>query len=178
VDQRKASPLGLSGGAVGSMRRGAPADAGLPDATQHRSGVVIDSDHLAAYAHLCGYTVTNTLPPTYPQVLAFPLTMSVLTGPDFPFPAMGMVHVAEEITVHRAPAVDDVLDFSVHTENLRPHRRGRQFDMVTTVMVSGVEIWQGRSTYLRREDTSATTSPADDSPELPQDTPETTLNAQ
>src|SRR5690625_2227670 len=106
------STLGLYGRAVGSMLRRTPTDAGLPDATQHRSGVVIDPDHLATYAHVCGFTVTNTLPPTYPQVLAFPLTMSVLTSADFPLPAVGLVHVAEEITVHRAPTVDDVLDIA------------------------------------------------------------------
>lgn len=144
--------------AARSMLRRHPADAALPDVIEARPQVHIDPDHLAAYAHVCGFTLTNTLPPTYPQVLAFPLAMAVMTGPDFPLPVVGSVHIEEEITASRAPTVDDVLDLVVRPENLRAHRRGRQFDMITTASVDGVEIWRSRSTYLRRESTTHRTS--------------------
>lgn len=159
---------GLYAGAVRSMLRRHPADAPLPDVVETRHGVMIDPAHLAAYAHVCRYAVTNTLPPTYPHVLAFPLSMAVMTGPDFPLPVIGSVHVEEEITVTRAPTVDDVLDLAVRPENLRPHRRGRQFDLVTTATADGAEMWRSRSTYLRRgESASSPPSPEGSSSEVP-----------
>ena len=149
------SPVRLYAGALRSMLRRPRADAPLPDVVETLPRVAIDPQHLAAYAHVCGYTVTNTVPPTYPHVLAFPLAMAVMTGPDFPLPVVGSVHIEEEITVTRAPVVDDVLKLAVHPENLRPHRRGRQFDLVTIASANGSELWRSRSTYLRRESTSA-----------------------
>ena len=52
-----------------------------------------------AYAHVCGFTLRDELPPTYPHVLAFPLHMALLARA--PFSAVGVVHIANRITQHR-----------------------------------------------------------------------------
>lgn len=139
--------------ALGALaRRGARGEA-LPATTLVLRGVTVDRDHLAAYDRVCGFRLADTLPATCPHILAFPLAMRLMSGPDFPFPVVGMVHVANRITVHRPIDAGERLDLSVHAEHLRPHERGRQLDVVAVATVDGTEVWRGVSTYLRRERT-------------------------
>jgi hypothetical protein len=124
--------------------------ADLPGGALSRDGVTIDRDHLARYDRVCGFRLTDTLPATYPHVLAFPLAMDLMSAPGFPFPVVGVVHVNNRITVHRPLSADETLDFAVHAENLRPHDRGRQFDVVATATAGGEDVWTGVSTYLSK----------------------------
>ena len=125
----------------------------LPDLTLHRKDVAIDTDHVAAYAGVCGFEPSQTLPFTYPHMLAFPLHMGIMTDSSFPFPAIGTVHLANRITQHRTISPHERLDVSASAVNLRPHAKGRVFDLVTTVTTSGSgageTVWESTSTYLR-----------------------------
>lgn len=110
----------------------------------------VDPAHVARYAKACGFRVRDELPITYPHVLGFELQLRLMTGPGFPFPPAGLVHVANRITQHRPLAVSEPLSLHVALANLRPHERGQQFDVVTAVSVDGEEAWVDVSTYLRR----------------------------
>jgi acyl dehydratase len=112
--------------------------------------VTIDRDHLARYAGTCGFPLTDTVPVTYPHLLAFPLRLRLMAGRDFPFPMIGLVHLANRITQYRPVATEELLELRVHATDLRPHRRGWQFDMVTVGVVNGREVWHDTSTYLRK----------------------------
>jgi len=125
----------------------------LPDTELVLRGVAVDRAHLAAYDRVCGFRLADTLPPTYPHVLAFPLAMALMTRPEFPFPMVGIVHVANRITVHRPIDAAERLDLSVRATGLRPHDRGRQLDVLASATVEGEEVWRGVSTYLHRERT-------------------------
>lgn len=129
------------------------AGAELPDTELVLRGVPVDVPRLAEYARVCGFRLSGTLPATYPHVLAFPLALSLMTGPDFPFPAAGVVHVANRITQHRPLPVDTRLDLAVRAEDLRAHERGRQVDLVSEARVDGEPVWREVSTYLHRERT-------------------------
>ena len=89
------------------------------------------------------------LPLTYPHMLAFPLHMGIMTDGSFPFPAIGTVHLANTITQHRPIAPTERLDVSATARNLRPHPKGRVFDLVTTVTSGGETVWESTSEYLR-----------------------------
>ena len=93
----------------------------------------VDRDALAAYAHVTGFTLRDELPPTYPHVLAFPLHMALLARA--PFSAVGVVHIANRITQHRPLRFGEELSLQVSVSALRPHRRGRAFDLLTEVRV-------------------------------------------
>ena len=121
----------------------------LPDERRERE-VAIDRDHLAEYARVCGFRLGDRLPATYPHVLAFPLSMDIMTSRRFPFPLLGLVHVANRIEQRRPLTAEEALAITVWTEDLRPHRRGRQFDVVAEARAGGELAWVGRSTYLRR----------------------------
>ena len=121
----------------------------LPDLTLHRKGVAIDRDHVAAYAEVCGFEPSQTLPFTYPHMLAFPLHMGIMTDSSFPFPAIGTVHVGNTIRQSRPISPAEELDVSATAVNLRPHPKGRVFDLVTTVSSDGEAVWESTSNYLR-----------------------------
>jgi len=127
-----------------------PSGDSLPDTELVRTGVVVDPAHLAAYNTVCGFRLSDELPATYPHMLAFPLQMALMTEPGFPFPLLGMVHVANRITQHRALRVSEPLAVRVRAENLRPHEKGRQFDVVSEAQVGDETVWTDVSTYLRR----------------------------
>jgi acyl dehydratase len=110
----------------------------------------VDRGHLAAYDRVCGFRLRDRLPPTYPHILAFPLAIELLTGP-FPFSPLGLVHVANRIEQRRPLHAGDRLDLRVRAEALRPHERGRQFDVVAEASVGDELAWLERSTYLHRE---------------------------
>ena len=129
----------------------------LPDLTLHRKDVTIDPAHVAAYAEVCGFEPSQTVPFTYPHMLAFPLHMGIMTDGSFPFPAIGTVHVGNSITQHRPIAPEETLDVSASAVNLRPHPKGKVFDLVTTVTSAGETVWESTSIYLRvgKKDDSA-----------------------
>lgn len=137
----------------------------LPDLTVTRSGVRVDPEHLAAYDRVCGFRLGDALPATYPHVVAFDPAMELMTARAFPFPVIGLVHVANRIEVLRPLTADDRLDLSVRAVDLRAHPRGRQFDIEATVTAGGEPAWRSLSTYLRREPGGQPTR--GDEPDLP-----------
>ena len=128
----------------------------LPDITLELPEATIDRDHLASYVDVCGFRHSDVLPVTYPHVLAFPLAVSIMVDPSFPFALPGLVHVANRITQKRALRADERLSLRVSAADLREHPRGRRFDMLTEASVNGDPVWTESSTYLHR----ATPSPA------------------
>jgi acyl dehydratase len=137
---------------------------GLPESSLPESSldaeVTVDPAHLARYGRVCGFGVRDELPVTYPHVLGFGLQIRLMTARGFPFPLPGLVHVANRITRHRPLTVSEPLSLHVALANLRPHERGQQFDVVTTVSVDGEETWVDVSTYLRRGGGEPTGRPA------------------
>ncbi len=135
-----------------SLRRSRPAT--LPEETLVVRAVRGTVAHLSAYNRVCGFRLGDRLPITYPHVLAFPLAMRLMTDPDFPFPAAGTVHIGNALWQRRPLLIDEPIDLSIRAIDLRPHDRGRQFDLVTTATVDGEDVWRDTSTYLRRESRS------------------------
>jgi len=129
----------------------------LPDLTLTRPDLAIDPGHVAAYAEVCGFPARQHLPLTYPHMLAFPLHMGIMTDGSFPFPAIGTVHVGNAITQHRPVSPQEKVDVSASAVNLRPHPKGKVFDLVTTVTSAGETVWESTSVYLRvgKKDDSA-----------------------
>jgi acyl dehydratase len=144
----RAAVTGIPGlSSIPGIRRNASA---LPKLVVRRRGQSIDLDRLISYSRLCGFGLKATVPVTYPHVLAFGLHLTLLTDSRFPFPALGLVHVHNSITQHRPLLTSERLDLEVRATNLRPHRRGRQFDVVTTATVAGSMVWEELTTLLRR----------------------------
>jgi acyl dehydratase len=113
-------------------------------------GVRADSADVAAYAKVCGFALRDSLPVTYPHVLAFPLHMAVMADGAFPFGAVGLVHVENRIEQHRRIGSDEKLAIRVRPTALAPHAKGQTFSLLTEVSVDGEKVWESTSTMLRR----------------------------
>ncbi|MBX7431760.1 dehydratase [Mycobacterium sp. Y57] len=131
----------------------------LPDRTLTVGELPIDADNVAAYANVTGLRFGDTLPLTYPFALTFPTVMSLVTSFDFPFAAMGSVHVENHITRYRPIAVTDTVGVAVHAENLREHRKGLLVDIVTDVSVGNDTAWHQVTTFLHQQRTSLSGEP-------------------
>ncbi len=131
----------------------------LPNRTVTVEELPIDHTNVAAYASVTGLRYGNNVPLTYPFALTFPSVMALVTGFDFPFAAMGSVHLENHITQYRPIAVTDTVGVRVHAENLREHRKGLLVDLVTDVSVGNDTAWHQVTTFLHQQRTSLSDEP-------------------
>lgn len=131
----------------------------LPTRTVTIDELPIDQTNVAEYAAVTGLRYGNNVPLTYPFALTFPTMMSLVTGFDFPFAAMGSVHLENHITQYRPIAVTDTVGVHVHAENLREHRKGLLVDLVTEVSVGNDTAWHQVTTFLHQQRTSLSGEP-------------------
>lgn len=108
------------------------------------------TEQVAAYARVCGFGLRDHLPPTYPHVLAFPLHMAVMADGSFPFGAVGLVHIENQIVQQRPIGLDEELTIKVKPTKLQPHSKGRTFSLQTKVKAGNRIVWESTSTMLRR----------------------------
>src|SRR3954447_22189421 len=113
-------------------------------------GVSAEPADVAAYARVCGFALRDTLPPTYPHMLAFPLHMAVMSDGSFPFGAVGLVHVENSIAQKRPIGIDEEMTIRVRPTKLQRHPKGKTFSLETEVLVDGKVVWESTSTMLRR----------------------------
>ncbi len=123
----------------------------IPELDLILPGLRPNPDAVAAYAKVCGFSLRDHLPPTYPHVLAFPLHMAVMADSRFPFGAVGLVHIENRIVQHRRIGLDEELKLQVHPTKLEPHPRGQTFTLVTEAWAGRQKAWEEVSTMLRRD---------------------------
>jgi len=112
--------------------------------------VAIDGDRLAQYRAVCGFGPSGPIPATFLHMPAFPLHMALMSDERFPFSAVGLVHVENEIEQLRPLDPRERLNLTVRAGALEPHPRGRTFSIFTDAHVDGEPVWRERSTMLRR----------------------------
>lgn len=122
----------------------------IPERTIEQPGIQVTPERLADFCRVTEFSLRDTLPPIYFNVLAFPLHMSLITAGDFPFPAIGLVHVENTIVQHRPVRVSEPLSLSVSATAIEPHPKGRQFGVVTEARVGDELVASADSKYLRR----------------------------
>lgn len=131
----------------------------LPDRTVTITDLAINPANVSEYAAVTGLRFGDTVPLTYPFALTFPSVMSLVSGFDFPFAAMGSVHVENHVTQYRPIAVTDTVGVKVHAENLREHRKGLLVDLITDISVGNEVAWHQVTTFLHQQRTSLSDEP-------------------
>jgi acyl dehydratase len=135
------------------------------------TGVSAQPEDVAAYAKVCGFALRDTLPPTYPHMLAFPLHMAVMSDGRFPFGAVGLVHVSNSIVQKRPIGIAEEMTIRVRPTKLQPHPKGKTFSLETEVLVDGKVVWESVSTMLRRGKENKGVKGEKGFESLPEDTP-------
>ncbi|WP_182523640.1 MaoC/PaaZ C-terminal domain-containing protein [Nocardioides dongkuii] len=129
-----------------------------------RPPVTVERAHVERYAEVCGFPSRDTVPVTYPHLLAFPLHMAIMSDQAFPAPAIGTVHVENSVTAHRRIGVGETLEVSVAVGAPAPHPKGTAYSFVTEVTAEGEPVWESTSTYLRRVSTGSTNERSESAP--------------
>ena len=125
-------------------------------------GVRLERERVAAYARVCGSGVGETVPVTYPHVLAFAAQVHLMVTQPFP-PLLGLVHVRQRVAAHAPLPVGESVDVRVWADRPLGHPRGLTVDLHARLRrADGALAWSGTSRYLRRGPTPAgLTAPED-----------------
>ena len=143
------SPLSLNLGALRfNTKRKGVVDA-LPQVTYVRPHVVVDAKRVAAYSKVCGYGRAHGVPLLFLHTEAFPLAMMLFGSKRFPWPAMGIVHLANSATLHQRVRVGDDLRIEMQTGELFKHDKGQVFTLHARALRDGELVWESTWTLLR-----------------------------
>ena len=132
----------------GVIKRGRPAQ--LPALRLVRPAAPLEPAAIERYARVCGFIPEHGVPLTFPHLLAFPLHLLMLTDPAFPWPALGLVHLANHVRMRRPLAYNEVLRVEVEFGALLRHDKGQAFVLHTRLYRRGEAVWDGDSVYLKR----------------------------
>ncbi|MBZ2188581.1 acyl dehydratase [Alcanivorax sp. JB21] len=122
----------------------------LPAIGVRLNDIVLDPKHLATYRKVCGFSADGYLPVTYPHLHAHPLFMSLILDKQFPFAAMGLVHVRNRITQYRRINEREQLDVECRFGELRQVEKGYEFSILTHISTAGELVWESESIMFRR----------------------------
>ena len=121
----------------------------LPSIAYRVRKVRIDAERARDFDHLMGGPATDLVHLGVLHVLAFPVSLALMARRDFPFPLLGLVHLRNQVLQHRPVKVGDLVDVECRVRDLRPHRKGRTFEAVSTILgEDGEIIATDVSTYL------------------------------
>ena len=149
-------PRSRGGGRGSGARTGARAESAgrgptLPSLAYRVRAVRIDAERARDFDHLMGGPATDLVHPGVLHVLAFPISLALMARRDFPFPLLGLVHLRNQVLQHRPVRVGELVDVECRVRDLRPHRKGRTFEAVSTILgADGEIIATDVSTYLVR----------------------------
>lgn len=143
------SPLALNLGALRSSTKRAGVVSALPEVTYVRPKVVVDGNKVAAYAKVCGFGPAHGVPMLFLHMEAFPLAMMLFGSKRFPWPAIGLVHLANSAILHQRIQADDAVRIEVQTGELFAHEKGQAFTLYARAYRDDVLVWESTWTLLR-----------------------------
>lgn len=121
----------------------------LPPVTLVRPEVVLDAEHIARYATVCGFSAQQGVPLIYPQLLTFPLVMAYVASEDCPWPALGTVHLANAIEQKQALHAGDAVRVELRNGVLSSHEKGQVFTLDLRILRDGELVWSATQSLLR-----------------------------
>ena len=137
----------------------------LPSIAYRVRAVRIDAERARDFDHLVGGPATDLVHPGVLHVLAFPVSLALMARRDFPFTLLGLVHLRNQVLQHRPVRVGELVDVECRVRDLRPHRKGRTFEAVSTILgQDGEIIATDVSTYLVRGGVPTAGEPSGSSP--------------
>ncbi len=128
-----------------------PVAGDIPSLDASLTGARTGTPDLHLYRRICGFPTSSQCPITWPHILVFPLHMRLLTDDAFPLPLLGLLHLRNSITQHRAISQGECLDLTCHLDNATDTDRGIEFDAITQAHVGNQLVWEEVSTFLFRK---------------------------
>ena len=130
-------------------RRGLSDPAAMPYIARELAAARMDADWLTAYRSCVGLAEGNdSLPPLALQIAVAPLHLAILADPKFPFRALGLVHLSQQVEQMRAISPAAAVDLLAYTTDARWEKRGISFGLVTEARLAGELVWRGTTRAL------------------------------
>jgi hypothetical protein len=146
--RRIPNPISLNLGTIRPGTRPVTVDV-LPQITYVRPKVVIEAKQVAAYARVCGFSKAHGVPMLFPHMQAFPLALMLFGNKSFPWPGIGLVHLANSAKLIKRINVGDELRYEVRTGELYAHDKGQVFTLHARALRAGDVVWESTWTLLR-----------------------------
>ena len=131
----------------------------LPVIERAARDVTLDAAWLARYGASVGAVADGTLPPLALQMAAAPLHLAMLADARFPFKALGLVHLSQQVNQTRAIRADEPLNLRAFTCDARGEKRGMSFCIRTEASSDGEVVWQGSTRALASDPALAAEAP-------------------
>ena len=132
---------------------------------QRQAELTSNPQRLLRYRQLCQLAAANQLPPCWLSILSFPLQLSLLTDPALPLPAMGLLHIRNQIRQWRPLPTTAKWRLQATLNTPQAHAKGMLLSINTVAYLQDELCWQQQAEYLYR--TSHVTTAAAIPKELP-----------
>jgi hypothetical protein len=133
----------LRGGANGALNA-------IPPLSASWRGCRLAAPDLDRFRQCVHWPATHGFPVLFPQVLAFPLQMTLLTHRDFPLPVWRALQVRNHLRQHRPLTPDTAFDLATVVAAARGLDKGIEVDLRTTVQHGADLCWEGITTFYYR----------------------------
>lgn len=148
-------------------RRGLIDPTQMPRIERSLAAARIDAAWLRTYCECVGlHSNEPALPALALQIAAAPLHLAILADARFPFRALGLVHLSQQVAQTCAISPTASIDLLAYTTDAQWEKRGMSFGLVTEARVDGELCWQAttRALALGKSPTASTSAPrnADD----------------
>ncbi len=123
----------------------------IPNIVVRKSEFNFSKSKIDYFTDLVGFKKDSTLVPSlYIHLLGFNLQSFLILHKDFPFPAMGMVHISNKVIQHRPFTLNEIDKVEAYFENPKKHNRGVVFTVVSKVFdKNGVVIGENHAEQLK-----------------------------
>ncbi len=118
-----------------------------------------DQSLLSQYNEITGWNVEATaslIHPLYIQVLSLPVQLQMMVDKKFPFKPIGLVHLANKVTLFRLPTSTMSFDVVCYFGEVFRHKRGIVFEVITEAVAKGKTLVKASSYYLSRHSPDVT----------------------
>ncbi len=105
---------------------------------------------LAAYRSVCGFLPGESMPPTYPHILAAGVHLAMLGSRVFPVRLAGLIHLANKIELLEPIPVHAALSLFCTLTGPEETSRGQEFSLTTTARRRGQPVWRETMRFLAR----------------------------
>ena len=94
----------------------------------------INPHHCKAYNKITNWqpALASIIHPCYVQTLSLAQQLEMMVHKDFPFTPMGLVHLANEVSIKYLPSQSDVLSINTFFGEVYFHKKGWVFEVITT----------------------------------------------
>ena len=130
-------------------RLGLSDPATMPYIARELAAASMDANWLTAYRSCVGLADGgDSLPPLALQIAAAPLHLAILAAAKFPFRALGLVHLSQQVEQMRPIPTTASINLLAYTTDARWEKRGMSFGLITEARLGGELVWRGSTRAL------------------------------